>query len=59
MYTQDFYTQQGDWLHMFAKPLPATVSAEVIEKTNKEFSAVNVKEWVNKHDSIQRRFRFF
>ena len=59
MYTQDFYTQQGDWLHMFAEPLPAAVSAKVLEKNNTEFSVVDVKKWVDKHDSIQGRFRFF
>ena len=44
---------------MFAGPLPATVSAKALEKNHTEFSVVDVKKWVDKHDSIQGRFRFF
>ena len=56
---QDFYTQQGEWMHIFLTPLPRAVSDKDLEKSNGAFSVSDVKEWVEKHRSMHGRFQFF
>ena len=45
---QEFYTQQGEWLHIFLKALPPSVSTEELENNNKSFSVKDAKEFVEK-----------
>ena len=56
---QDFDTQQGDWMHLFDKPLPAAPSADELKANNKQISVAEVKDWVERHGSMAGRFRFF
>ena len=53
MSIQDFYTQQGDWIHIFAKPLPHAVSKHQVEQNNKQFTLDDVVEWVEKNGYIK------
>ena len=41
------------------EPIPAAVTAEELEERNSNFTVADVKEWVEKHDHLQGRFRFF
>ena len=56
---QDFYIQQGEWLHIFANPLPAQVSVEDLLKRTREFGVEDVRKWVDRTGGVQGRFRFF
>ena len=46
-------------MHIFADPLPATVSREQLEKSSKSLSIQHVVDWVERHDNVKGRFQFF
>ena len=58
-FNQEFYTQQGEWLHVFEEPLPRAVSNEQLKVNNTNFTIEEVKDWVERHGSVNGRFLFF
>ena len=59
LHSQEFYTHQGEWFHTFSEQQPDVVDREQLKINNKDFGIADVKEWVEKHGSIQGRFNFF
>ena len=46
-------------MNIFTSPLPNEVVASQLEKNNKSFSVEDVRRWVEKHDGVHGRFRFY
>ena len=53
------HTLQGEWLHVFEEPLPRAVSNEQLKVNNTNFTIEEVKDWVERHGSVNGRFLFF
>ncbi len=59
LFLQEFYTQQGKWIDIFENPLPLSILEAELEEKNKTFTVLDVKNWVEKNNSMDGRFQFF
>ena len=56
---QDYYSHQGDWMHIFDDAVPAAVELNQLIKNTTELTIDEVEEWIVNSEGIKGRLRFF
>ena len=52
-------THTGSWAKYWDNPIPAPVSVDQLDKTYNDFTLDDVMSWIEDHNNIEGRFRFF